>query len=414
MLSLLRRAVDEYGQTMVMVSHDASAAAVADAVLFLADGRIVDRQEARRSTTSSTTSGRWRDQAGAARDGGAPAPLGADRDRGAPRSGDDRGHLRPHGRDPDRVQRDQRDRQPRAPTRCSARRRSSRAPFSPGASSSRSRWSAGAGLPEVAKAAGALQAFGSLVVDGKLVEYGGASRVCSAPARSRSTRPSRSEGRDPAAPGEIAVSRDLADDTGSRSATASGSRPPTGPSGSPLWGWSTSATPAPRPATASRWRPRATSSAGTTSAGRSVRSRSPPSRGCHRSSSSARSRRSCPPSVKVQTGQQNADEHSEADLQLDQLVPRAGAAGLRRCGAAGRRVHHLQHLLDLGRRANAGVRLPADARGDARAGASIGGDRGARDRGDRVGRRTLRRSSHSPRGSARSSRPPARGYRRAT
>ena len=41
-LSLLRRAVDEFGQTIVMVTHDAVAAAVADRVLFLADGRIVD------------------------------------------------------------------------------------------------------------------------------------------------------------------------------------------------------------------------------------------------------------------------------------------------------------------------------------------------------------------------------------
>jgi putative ABC transport system ATP-binding protein len=41
-LALLRRAVDEYGQTTIMVTHDAGAAAVADRVLFLADGRIVD------------------------------------------------------------------------------------------------------------------------------------------------------------------------------------------------------------------------------------------------------------------------------------------------------------------------------------------------------------------------------------
>ncbi len=40
-LDLLRRAVDEFGQTIVMVTHDASAAAVADRVLYLADGRIV-------------------------------------------------------------------------------------------------------------------------------------------------------------------------------------------------------------------------------------------------------------------------------------------------------------------------------------------------------------------------------------
>jgi putative ABC transport system ATP-binding protein len=41
-LQLLRRAVDEFGQTIVMVTHDAHAAAVADRLLFLADGRIVD------------------------------------------------------------------------------------------------------------------------------------------------------------------------------------------------------------------------------------------------------------------------------------------------------------------------------------------------------------------------------------
>jgi putative ABC transport system ATP-binding protein len=42
-LALLRRAVDDFGQTIVMVTHDAGAAAIADSVLFLADGRIVDR-----------------------------------------------------------------------------------------------------------------------------------------------------------------------------------------------------------------------------------------------------------------------------------------------------------------------------------------------------------------------------------
>jgi putative ABC transport system ATP-binding protein len=40
-LELLRRSVDEYGQTIVMVTHDARAAAVAHRVLFLADGVIV-------------------------------------------------------------------------------------------------------------------------------------------------------------------------------------------------------------------------------------------------------------------------------------------------------------------------------------------------------------------------------------
>ena len=42
MLELLRRAVDEMGQTIVMVTHDPVAAGYADAAVFLADGRIVD------------------------------------------------------------------------------------------------------------------------------------------------------------------------------------------------------------------------------------------------------------------------------------------------------------------------------------------------------------------------------------
>jgi putative ABC transport system ATP-binding protein len=40
-LDLMRSSVDEYGQTTVMVTHDARAAAMADRVLFLADGEIV-------------------------------------------------------------------------------------------------------------------------------------------------------------------------------------------------------------------------------------------------------------------------------------------------------------------------------------------------------------------------------------
>jgi putative ABC transport system ATP-binding protein len=41
-LRLLRAAVDRHGQTIVMVTHDPFAAAHADRVLFLADGRVVD------------------------------------------------------------------------------------------------------------------------------------------------------------------------------------------------------------------------------------------------------------------------------------------------------------------------------------------------------------------------------------
>jgi putative ABC transport system ATP-binding protein len=40
-LTLMRESVDEYGQTTVMVTHEARAAAIADRILFLADGEIV-------------------------------------------------------------------------------------------------------------------------------------------------------------------------------------------------------------------------------------------------------------------------------------------------------------------------------------------------------------------------------------
>jgi putative ABC transport system ATP-binding protein len=42
-LGLLRRCVDQAGQTVVMVTHDPMAAAYADSVLFLADGRLAGR-----------------------------------------------------------------------------------------------------------------------------------------------------------------------------------------------------------------------------------------------------------------------------------------------------------------------------------------------------------------------------------
>ena len=40
-LALLRSSVEAYGQTTVMVTHDPGAAAIADRIVFLADGRIV-------------------------------------------------------------------------------------------------------------------------------------------------------------------------------------------------------------------------------------------------------------------------------------------------------------------------------------------------------------------------------------
>jgi putative ABC transport system ATP-binding protein len=45
-LVLLRRAVDEFGQTVVMVTHDAHAASFADQLVVLVDGQVVEDREA--------------------------------------------------------------------------------------------------------------------------------------------------------------------------------------------------------------------------------------------------------------------------------------------------------------------------------------------------------------------------------
>lgn len=42
LLEFLRKAADEFSQTIVLVTHDANAASFADQVVFLADGRVVD------------------------------------------------------------------------------------------------------------------------------------------------------------------------------------------------------------------------------------------------------------------------------------------------------------------------------------------------------------------------------------
>jgi putative ABC transport system ATP-binding protein len=46
LLGFLRRAVDQLGQTVVMVTHDPVAAGASDEVVFLADGRVVGQLEA--------------------------------------------------------------------------------------------------------------------------------------------------------------------------------------------------------------------------------------------------------------------------------------------------------------------------------------------------------------------------------
>ena len=54
MLGFLRRSVDEFGQSIVMVTHDPRGAAYADRVVFLADGTVVGELPHRPPTPSSS------------------------------------------------------------------------------------------------------------------------------------------------------------------------------------------------------------------------------------------------------------------------------------------------------------------------------------------------------------------------
>ena len=59
MLAFLRRSVTEFGQSIVMVTHDPHGAAYADRVVFLADGNMVDELTSRPPTWCWSGSGRW-------------------------------------------------------------------------------------------------------------------------------------------------------------------------------------------------------------------------------------------------------------------------------------------------------------------------------------------------------------------
>ncbi len=79
-LALLRRSADEFGQTVVMVTHDAGAAAIADRVVFLQDGHIVldcgrmSRDEIYDVIKSLESGGNGRDPAPVSGDGSGVAP----------------------------------------------------------------------------------------------------------------------------------------------------------------------------------------------------------------------------------------------------------------------------------------------------------------------------------------------------
>ena len=101
-LELLRHSVEELGQTIVMVTHEARAAAIADRVLYLADGSIVRELQGATPARDLRDDGRDRARRDALRSE-EPArpqvPHGPDRARDRPRRRDDQRHLRPHGHD---------------------------------------------------------------------------------------------------------------------------------------------------------------------------------------------------------------------------------------------------------------------------------------------------------------------------
>ena len=166
-------------------------------------------------------------------------------------------------------------------------------------------------LPEVQKAAGALQAFGALVVDGKpITQFGGPNLVFgTTPEPFDPTSPA--EGRDPSAPGEVAVSRDLANPHGIEVGdhvgleTSHGTKPVTvvglvdfGGSGSAAGYGFTMAT----PGDVQRWYDQRGKVAQVLVAARP---------GITPEQLVRVIRAVVPPDVKVQTGQQNADEQAK-------------------------------------------------------------------------------------------------------
>ena len=108
--ALLRQAVDEFGQTVIMVTHDPAAAAHADRVLILADGTIVRDAAPDLSEVVSATHDLYRRLAvgpGGSQRAAVPAqPHDPDGDSDRPRRRHGQRHLCPHGHDHQGLRRD--------------------------------------------------------------------------------------------------------------------------------------------------------------------------------------------------------------------------------------------------------------------------------------------------------------------
>ena len=179
-LELLRHSVEDLGQTIVMVTHEARAAAIADRVLYLADGADRARAVRRVAARDQRGDGGDRRPMTRVRAQGPPhpqAPHRADRDRDRPRRRDGERDVRPHRLDRQGVRRDlhrrlpehRRDHHPEVGVRLERRLGSTEAAFD------ESLLAKVKELPDVQDAIGGVASENTqLVKDGKAIAFGGA------------------------------------------------------------------------------------------------------------------------------------------------------------------------------------------------------------------------------------------------
>ena len=403
-LGLLRNSVDQLGQTTVMVTHDAHAAAIADRVLFLADGDIV--RDLGRSTaheileTLEEVSG---SMIGVALKGLAGRKVRAlltalgDRHRRL----DGQRHVHPHRHDAEVVQRPLHRDVGQHRRRHHAARRSSRTPPAAAASRSRQRCSRRSGRcprsrrPRATSTRAEANVADIIGKDGKAVakeSVGGSYDAANArfsPFRFKTGKP-------PQGPEEVAIDAGTATKHhykvgDSVVVSTLGKQHTYRITGTMSFGSVDSL----GFASIAAWDVK-TAQALLNREGRydgDLRRREARhvSRAARAGDQAASARRP------AGQGQRRAGQGEREGPQRRHGDDPLGAARLRRDRAARRRVRDLQHPVDHGRPAHARVRDAADARRLAQAGHALGAARGPDDRPARLGDRARRWASPSPR-----------------
>ena len=228
-LELLRRAVDEFGQTVIMVTHDASAAAIADRVVMLRDGerRARRRRRVGRRAAGPHEAGRVDAPDGHARAARPQAPHDPDRLRRGHRRRLRVGHVHLHGHDQRVVHRPVRARvegRRRQRHRQAARRGRLRRPHPAAAARDAREGPSRAGR---GRGRGRFEQEVSIFdADNERVGGNGPPTVCSRAAGSASTRYTYVEGGPAEQPGEVTLDEATADKGGFKvGGTRPGRRP---------------------------------------------------------------------------------------------------------------------------------------------------------------------------------------------